>query len=396
VPRSGCTVAYLLLLTSAGCLLSSDPINTAPAVSIACSQDAFSTVCSQGQDPPKFARKAKVKFQAIASDPDQSTDTLRFDWYLGKYCNSVVPAQGPSVGQAQFLLLPADLGPGCVAVVVTDSQDATAVATRDFTVVDQPPVAQLDIVPAAGLVLPEPGQPLPLPLYARATFTAAQSNDPDDSFEQLDFRWTVSSGTTPIAMPGCPDPSKAPWLCTFATEKAGSYRVELVVNDSQLTSAPAEKAIQVASDQLPNIVLDLVQPLPPLSPDEPPLPLLASQPNTFAINRVEDDGDPYPSPDPAAPYPTPPAGFLWFYQSGGSPSFDRLSTATGPSLTVPAGTFGAQQTIRLRVEYHDRVTACQPKTPGCNAVLAACDPSAAICYSSDLRAQWVTWSVLFR
>jgi hypothetical protein len=396
VPRSGCTVAYLSLLTSAGCLLSSDPINTAPTVSIACSQDAFSTVCSQGQDPPKFARKTNVQFQAVASDPDQSTDTLRFDWYLGKYCNAVVPAQGPSVGQGHLGLIPTDLGPGCVAVVVTDSQSATAVATRDFTVTDQPPVAQLDIVPAAGLALPEPGQPLMLPLYARATFTAAQSNDPDDNSEQLDFLWAVLSGNTPIAMPGCPDPSKAPWLCSFATDKAGSYRVQLVVSDSILASAPAEKAIQVASDQLPNIVVDLAQPLPPLSPDEPPLPLLASQPNTFAISRVEDDGDPFPSSDPAAPYPTPPAGFLWLLQSGGSPSFSRLSTATGPSFTVPAGTFQAQQAIRLRVEYHDRVTACQPKTPGCNAVFAACDPSAAICYSSDLRAQWVTWSVLFR
>ena len=396
MPRSGCTVAYLSLLTSAGCLLFSDPINTAPAVSIACSQEAFSTVCSQGQDPPNFARKANVQFQAIASDPDQSTDTLRFDWYLGKYCNAVVPAQGPSVGQAQFLLLPTDLGSGCVAVVVTDSQGATAVASRDFAVVDQPPVAQLDIASAAGGVLPEPGQPLMLPLYARATFTAAESKDPDDNSEQLDFLWTVLSGNTPIAMPGCPDPSKAPWLCSFATDKAGSYRVQIVVSDSILASAPAEKAIQVAADQLPNIVLDFAQPLPPLSPDDPPLPLVASQPNTFTVNRVEDDGDPYPSSDPATPYPNPPASFLWFYQSGGSPSFDRLSTATGPSLTVPPGTFGAQQAIRLRVEYHDRVTACQPKTLGCNAVLAACDPSATVCYSPDLRAQWVTWSVLFR
>jgi hypothetical protein len=235
-----------------------------------------------------------------------------------------------------------------------------------------------------------------LQLYANATFTAAQSNDPDDTFEQLDFHWTVLSGSTQIAMPGCPDPSKAPWLCSFATEKAGSYRVQLVVNDSQLSSTPAEKAIQVATDQLPNIVLDVVQPLPPLSPDEPPLQLLASRPNTFTVNRVEDDGDPYPSSDPAFPYPTPPAGFLWLVQSASSPSFSRLSTATGPSFTVPAGAFQAQQAIRVHVGYHDRVTACQPKTLGCDAVFAACDPSAIVCHSPDLRAQWVTWSVLFR
>jgi hypothetical protein len=337
-----------------------------------------------------------VQFQAVASDPDQGTDTLQFDWYVGTYCNSVVSSQGPRVGQAQFLLLPTDLGPGCVAVVVTDSQGATAVASRDFTVVDQPPVARLDMVPTVGLAAPEPGQPLMLPLYAKATFTAAQSSDPDDSFEQLDFRFTVLSGNTPIAMPGCPDPGKAPWLCTFASETPGSYRVQLVVNDSQLASEPTEKPIQVACDQLPNVVLGVAQPMPPLSSDEPPLQLLASQPNTFTINRVEDDGDPYPSSDPASPYPTPPAGFVWFYQSGSGSSFSRLSTATGPSFTVPAGAFRAQQAIRVRVEYHDRITACQPKTPGCNAVFAACDPSAAVCYSPDLRAQWVTWSVLFR
>ena len=399
VPRFAYLLACLTLLPSAGCLLFSDPINTAPVVSLTCAQDTFSTVCSQGPEPPKFFRNADVQFQAIASDPDQDTDTLQFAWYVARDCGTAFTAlaAGPKAGLAQFPFFPTDLGPDCVTVVVTDQQGATSMASQDFEVVDQPPIAKLEIVPASGLVLPEPGQPLLLPLYAKVTFTGARSEDPDDDLNELTYSWVVYSGTTQLSMPGCPDPNK-PYLCTFSTASPGDYRVQLVVSDPSLTpSEPAaEQAIRVATDQLPNIVLDLVQPAPPFPPDDAPLQLFANLDNTFSITRVEDDGDPFPSSDPANPYPTPPAGFLWFYQGGGDPSFRRLSKETAPYFTVPARAFLPQDSVRFRVEYRDRITACQPKTAGCNAVFAACDPSATICYSPDLRVQWITWSVAFR
>jgi hypothetical protein len=404
VTRSVRAVAYLTLLSSAGCLLFSDPINTAPTVSLSCTQEAFSTVCAQGQEPPSFFRQANVQFQATVSDPNQDASTLELAWYVTQDCEPVPSglAAGPKVGLTQFPFLPTDLGHVCVTAVVTDRQGASAKASRDFEVVDQPPVAGLDVVPTAGLVLPEPGQPLMLPLFAKVTFTGAGSKDPDDDPNQLTYGWSVYSGTTQLSMPGCPDPGK-PHLCTFTAASAGDYRVQLVVFDPypsfKRSDPPAEQAIRVATDQLPNIVLDLAQPSPPTSLNDAPLQLLAGFDNSFSINRVEDDGDPFPSSDPARPYPTPPAGFLWSYQTGTDPSFHRLIGETGPYFTLradPSDAFWPQDSIRLRVEYHDRVTACQPKTAGCDAVFRACDPSAVICYSQDLRVQWVTWSVVFR
>jgi len=356
--------------------------------------------CSDAQNPPTFVRK-QIKFQAVASDPDQDTTTLNFDWYTGsKDCSTVFeqPSAGAKPGQTSYPLLPTIPGAGCIGVVVTDQQGASATASVPFTVVNQPPVADVEIVSAAGIAPPQAGQPLMLPLYAKVTLTAAQSKDPEDDFTKLTFKWSVYSDTTLVPMPGCPDPTQEPYLCTFSTTTPGSYSVQLVVVDTsdKPSDPPAAQSIQVATDQLPNIVLDLVTPAPPFPPDEPPLELLASIDNTFTINQVQDDGDPYPSSDPASPYPTPPAGFVWFYQTGTDPSFKRLAKESGPSFTVRANTFVPQQAIRVRVEYHDRVTACQPKTAGCSAVFAACDPSATVCYSSDQRAQWVTWNVVFR
>ena len=123
--------------------------------------------------------------------------------------------------------------------------------------------------------------------------------------------------------------------------------------------------------------------------------LSADQINAFTINRVEDDGDPYPSSVPFGSTASP-AGFVWFIRDyPPSDPFQRW-TGSGPTLTIPEKTYSPQQMIQVRVEYHDRVTACQPRTPGCDAVFAACDPNATICYSSDFRVEWVTWTVEFR
>ena len=157
----------------------------------------------------------------------------------------------------------------------------------------------------------------------------------------------------------------------------------------------AEQLIQVAGDQLPNIDINSAQPLPPTSSSESPLLLFANLANTFAINRVEDDGDPYPSADPSSPNPASPAGFVWYIRPPGSALFQRV-IGSGPTFTIPQGTYNSQAIVQVRVEYHDRVTACQPRTPGCDAVFAACDPNATICYSADFRIEWVTWTVEFR
>jgi hypothetical protein len=403
VTRPGWTVVCLSLhaSASAGCLLFSDPINSAPTVSIKCPQPGLAAgddvTCPKDPTPELF--RGSNAFEAVAFDKNQAAETLSFEWwYADKNCDLVfqgLSQRGPKIGLAGFPYQNTELDDGCVGVVVTDSQGAFASASQLFTVVDRAPTADIKIASASGVTLPPPGQPLALPLFAKATLTGKDSKDPDED-KQLDYLWSVYSGDLQIAMPGCPDPSKDTYLCTFASATPGTFRVQLVVADNWFKGTPVEQVIEVADDQLPKIVVESVRPAPPLPPEDVPLQLLASVDNTFAIARVEDDGDPYPSDDPLFPYPKPPAGFIWFYKTSSDLSFKRLIGETGPSFTIKANTFLPQQSIQVRVEYRDRVTACQPNVPGCNAVFDSCSKLGTICYAPGVRPQWVTWAVDFR
>jgi hypothetical protein len=367
-------------------------------VFISCPQDGLGT---PGEDScpaehiPELYRGDNA-FQAVAYDKNQSADSLTFEWwYADKSCN---PSgfYGPSLGKrSTFLHASDELGKGCVRVVVTDSQGATAEASLLFEVVDQAPVAYVKLASLAGATSLG-GQPLTTPLFAKLTLTGVDSKDPDDDDKVLDFRWKVFQDDSEIAMPGCPDPSKERYLCTFTSATPGSFRVELVVADNWKESAPVEQVIVVATDQVPKIVLETVTPALPAPPEEAPLQWRADAPITFAVLQVEDDGDPYPSTNSMSRFPTPPAGFVWYYKARSAPGFNRVTGETGPSFTIKEGTFSSQQSIDVRVEYRDRVTACQPNVAGCNAVFDPCDRLANICYGPNLRAQWVTWAVDFR
>jgi hypothetical protein len=376
----------LLASGTAGCLLFTDPINSAPTVTIA-----------PGPETQSLARNLDAKFTAVASDPDQNTDSLNFTWYRDKSCEKAL--NGPPVVSSPGLVAfppfqPKDLGSGCVAVVVTDEHGASATATQRYEVVDLLPVAVLEILPAAGQRAPIAGQPYPIALFSEITLSGSKSYDPDDS-NPTPIWHVFSADDKEVLVSGCPDNSKSPFVCTFSTSTPGTYRVQLLVNDSSDKQSEADQLIQVAEDELPNIVLDSAQPLPPTSPNDPPLLLIADRANAFTINRVEDDGDPYPSSDPLHPTASP-AGFVWFWRHyPGGVSFQRW-IGSGPTFAIGGKSFQPQDTIQVRVEYHDRVTACQPRTPGCDAAFAACDVNATICYAPYRRVEWVTWTVTFR
>jgi hypothetical protein len=385
VATRGCRVFALCLLASgtAGCLLFTDPINTAPVVEIS----------PGGSEVPKFVRSKEAEFMAIASDPDQGADSLTFDWYRAKTCDRVLDGL-PTNATPGMTFQPAELGPGCVGVKVTDKHGATASATQRYDVVDLAPVAVLRISPAAGQPTPIAGQPYAIALFSEITLSGSESYDPDD--DKPTPIWHVySADDKEVLVPGCPDNSKGPYVCTFTTATPGTYSVQLTVNNGDLKNV-AEQFIQVAEDQLPNIVLDSAQPLPPTSPNDPPLLLFADLANTFTINRVEDDGDPYPRTNPLDPNATSPAGFVWFWRYYPTDASFQRVILSGPTFTIPAKLDLAQPTIQVRVEYHDRVTACQPRTSGCDAAFAACDVNATICYGPNRRIQWVTWTVTFR
>lgn len=361
-------------------------------VSVGCPQTGIAAV----GDSTCALYRGDNTFQAVASDENQSADSLTFEWwYSDKSCNLIFV--GPSLGKRPtFNHVSTELGNGCVGVVVADTQGATAKATLLFSVVDQAPIAKLQVASPAGAT-PPAGQPVSLPLFAKATLTGKGSEDPDEDDEkQLDFHWSVYQDDSLISMPGCPDPTKDPYLCAFSSAIPGTFRVQLVVADNWMPSEPVEQLVAVSADQLPRIVVETVSPAPPLPPDEAPLQLLGWVDNTFTVRQVEDDGDPYPSADPLSPYPTPPAGFVWSYKLSTDAVFRRVIGETGPSFTIKANTFQPLQSIDVRVEYRDRITACQPNIPGCNAVFESCHRLANICYGPNLRAQWVTWTVDFR
>ena len=386
----GCRLLLLCLLASGtgGCLLFTDPINTAPTVSFPPQQDPLTLV------------RGKTSITANASDPDQSIDSLKFDWYQGKTCGKsrCGPPAPSSLVFATFPFQLTELGPGCIVVVVTDNRGATASAEQSYEVVDQAPTASIEIQNTAGQPAPVAGQPYPLALYSEITLSGASSTDPDDNnLKLLTPIWHVfAADSTEITVPGCPDNSKGAFVCTFSATAPGSYRVQLVVNDPSNKQSVAEQLIQVAGDQLPNIDIKSAQPLPPTSSSTSPLLLFANLPNTFTVIHVEDDGDPYPPSDSSDSTLASSAGFIWYIRGPGPTStiFERW-IGSGPTFTIPPK-FNPQDIVQVRVEYHDRVTACQPRTPGCDAVFAACDPNATICYSSDFRVEWVTWTVEFR
>ena len=334
----GCRLLLLCLLASGtgGCLLFTDPINTAPTVSVAT------------QDPFNLVRSKAALFAADAFDPDQSTDSLRFDWYQGKTCDKALNAP-PSPGKATFQFQPTDLGPGCVVVVVTDNRGATASAAQNYQVVDQAPTASIEIQNTAGQPAPVAGQPYPLALYSEITLVGCEL---EDSLRQLPKLltpiWHVfATDSTEITMPGCPDNSKGAFVCTFSATAPGSYRVQLVVNDPSNLQSVAEQLIQVAGDQLPSIDIKSAQPLPPTSSSASPLLLFANLPNTFTINRVEDDGDPYPPSDSSDSTSASPAGFVWYIRGPGPTStvFERW-IGSGPTFTISEGKFKAQASSR--------------------------------------------------
>jgi hypothetical protein len=372
----------------AGCLAFADDINIAPTVAL---------------EPPSapLVLGKSAEFAAIAADANQTVDTLRFDWYQGRTCEEALanPPVRSGAGRTTLSFVVTELGKGCVCVVVTDARDATATARQAYQVDNQPPVARIKVLETKGQAPVPEGQHVDLPLFGTVVLSGDGSSDAEDAPQQLTPKWTVFKDDKPVAtIASCPDKTKGDFVCTFTTQDPGSYRVELIVVDSnEAPSEPAAQSIDVGTDQLPNIEIDSAVPLVPTSPDDPPLLALANLDITFTIYRVDDDGDPYPSSDPQNPYPASPAGFVWYlrhYQPTSDPF--RRWIGNSPSLIIPGGTFLPGDTIQVRAEYHDRVTACQPRTPGCNAAFAACDVAATICYTSGFRAQWVTWTVAFQ
>jgi hypothetical protein len=354
----------LLAGGSTNCLVDNGPINMPPTVQI--------TGPSQS-----LRRGDNVIFTATIQDPDQSSNSLNAAWYVGTdACDKATSGSPTSCGTQrndECLYVPKSLGSICVAVRVTDRYGATAAASRVFTVEDRAPtaaIAQTSPAPTAS----------PLPLLTNLTFSAAGSDDPDpNDQENLAFTWRVTQpDNTTLLVDTCPSPD-TPEICSFTASMPGTYHVQVTVKDpSQVKdpSLPASKPstldVVIAQDQPPCITGTTPRSLQTLA--------FSDQTESFVVDSVADDVDPYPGSTAGT--------FTWLYRIGTTGDFQRWLTlansnrlAVGPALLVQA--LNDIGVIQIRVEYQD--------SKGHN--LSSCGQNADRCELNPGCAQWITWTV---
>ena len=309
---------------STNCLLDTGPINMPPTVQI-------------DEPSQSLHRGGTATFTATIHDPDQSNDTLTVAWHVGSVC---------------------------VVVKVSDRYGDTAVASRVFTVEDQPPTAVIEQTSPAATAAT-------LPLSSTFTFSALGSTDPDPGDgNTLTFAWTVTQpdGTT-LSVNTCPSP-QTPAICSFTSAMPGSYHVQLTATDASGMSSSASVDVVIAQDQPPCIVGFTPTALQTIG--------FADQDTTFAVTSVDDDVDPYPGSTLGS--------FTWWYRMGTSGGFIRLSNPySSNQLDFGPDAFSTGDEVQVRVEYQDRI----------NRSFSTCDQNAVRCELVPGCAQWVTWTVQF-
>ena len=354
----------LLAGGSTNCLLDTGPTNMPPTVQI----DELSQ---------SLHREETVTFTATIHDPDQSNDSLDVAWHLDANGDCDQAKAGPAQSCAtssnsKCSYTPKTVGSICVVVQVKDRYGATAEASRLFSVENRPPTAGIERTSPAST----PGVPAtaPLPLFSNLSFSAAPpiSNDLDPGDNStLSYSWTVTQpdGTT-LSEQTCATVETS-GTCSFAAAMSGTYHVEVTVTDSSgAVSAPASVDVAIAQDQPPCIA--------GFKPETLQTIAFADQNTTFAVNRVNDDGDPYPGSILGT--------FTWRYRTGASGAFSRLSNPyQSNQLDFGKGVFVTGDVIQIRVEYQDRI----------NRSFSSCDQNAQRCELVPGCAQWVTWTVQF-
>ncbi len=385
-PRSssGLPAALLglaLVVPTGGCLYT-DPINMPPTVTIT--------------SPLHVWHHQDAAFTAIATDPDGGAVRIAWAHTAGNCVGSNPLAQTPVADPATPYTVPASdtVGTFCVWVFATDHQGATTTQHRPVDPEDHPPVPDLQIL------RPDPISAGAFPLYTEMKLSAANSVDADG--DPLAFGWKIlptafalpaAAAATTSALAPCreDDPTSTATIC-FVPPAPGQYTIRVTVS-SLPGAAPVwlDKTFLVATDQMPC----LTDTTPPLT--DPLVVSTGASPLSFQVNRVVDDGDPYPvepgggitsfswflgqdSAAPAGVGPVVPAASPVVYQQ----------SATLPVFRVYPFMYRPGDRIRVRVEIHDRNPA------PIDAVLAGCDDGAALCPPASMCYQRKTWTVVFK
>jgi hypothetical protein len=368
-----------LVVTAGGCLYT-DPINMPPTVTIS--------------SPLHVWHHQDAQFTAIATDPDGGSVRIAWAHATGSCAAEAPPNQTPVADPATPYTVPAmdTVGTFCVWVFATDHDGATTTQKRPIDPEDHPPVADLQIL------RPDPTAAGSFPLYTEMKLSAAHSVDPDG--DPLSFDWKIlPTATAQLAgaaaagtLAPCREdnPSSTETIC-FVPPAPGQYTIRVTVNSLPgAAQVWVDRTFLVATDQMPC----LADTTPPLT--DPLVVSTGASPLSFQVNRVVDDGDPYPvepgggitsfswflgqdSAAPAGVGPVVPAASPVVYQQG----------ATLPVFRVFPFMYRPGDRIRVQVEIHDRNPA------PIDAVLAGCPADAALCPPASMCYQRKTWTVVF-
>jgi hypothetical protein len=361
---SATRLGLLLALTSAGCLLYTDPINEPPRVRIL-----------PPAHPP--SRSLLTVLSADVEDDEDPTADLqaRLLWTMTPGpCDR--PAGPPTMKTGdKFSLMTTDLGDLCVRVVATDSRGATAEsAPLPLTIANHRPT------PALQAVAPRSSSGK-VRLYARVELSAAGSKDDDG--DPLRYDGWSAEGPDGRDQPLAPcdalpmDPSRR----CFSAQMPGRYLARVTVADG-LESPATSMSFEVDQDQPPCLLRTDPQPLQPL------VLVPRGGKRTFEVLAADDDGEPFGTTPPTLGPPV----FVWSRADDGKPMVRLARNA--PRLDVSEGLFddvrpGDQ--LRVRVEVRDRLREEQLQL---REIPPPCPETQDVC-EVDHCLRWVTWKVQF-
>ena len=348
----------LLLATAPACLLYTDPINSAPKVTMIA--------------PATVHPHERVTFKAQASDPDG--DAVSLDWYaVARKCAEVGAEWGDPTTTDVFTLEVPDHNPFCVRLVARDRHGASVAAEPYQGIpVNRVPVPTLTVDP------PSAGS---FPLYTNFRLTAAPATDEDE--DPVTFTWKGVDPTgaeMELGLGSC-DPPRPDVRC-FSAVRPGMYSVTVMANDGRQDSKPVSVTLPVLEDAPPCI--EVTDP----SDDTRVVVLPVTGSRSFEVRQVRDDGNPLP--------PGPHGGptFQWLVANEGSTDwvkklgFDRLFPVGA------AGFEGARpgSSYRVRVEVRDPQHESMAEL---RALDGACHDDD-VCELPDKCVRWVTWTVRFQ
>ncbi len=342
------------IASCAGCLLYTDPVNTAPKV--------------LAIKMPDVAYRGKT-LSITADVQDADGNDLLLEWGSSTIdCPGSADGAPRVKGQSKdqpFSVHVTSLDGICVWVVVRDSHGARDFAFDVIRPQNRPPVADIQLVKPATM----PASDGTYPLFSEVR---ASSKAMDEDKDVLTHRWMLTRpGRPAAAAPSCSD--AATDVC-FVADPSGTYVLDLFATDGLVEKdSTARLAIKIADDQPPCIV----QTDPPIVPERPTLGVNGGR--KLTVLRVDDDGDPYPG--------VPASGISFHWQMRRNRGeWGRVTTSVSDFFAT--GEVGDVVEMRVQVrDRHDR--------PVRRDYTACTTADSSRCELKPGCAQWVTWTVVF-